>query len=94
MMPLSVLSISHDKLGPVMKEVRLNLQDGHGLHVLAGWSVESDGQRRLTVRTTEPRTAWSFELGTNLLKISSTSTSAVAYGGTAGDSGPAASSDS
>ena len=59
---LSVLSISHDKLGPVMKEVRLNLQDGHGLHALAGWSVESDGQRRLTLRTTGPRTAWSFEL--------------------------------
>ena len=73
----SVLSISHDKLGPVMKQVRLNLQDGHGLHALAGWSVESDGQRRLMLRTTEPRTAWSFELGTNLLKISSTSTSAV-----------------
>jgi hypothetical protein len=73
----SVLSISHDKLGPVMTRVRLNLRDGHGLHALGGWSAESDGQRRLTVRTTEPRTAWNFELGANLLKISSTSTSAV-----------------
>jgi len=73
----SVLTISHDKLGPVMKDVRLNLQDGHGLHALAGWSVESDGEHRLMLRTTEPRTAWSFELSANLLKISSTSTSAV-----------------
>ena len=73
----AVLSISHDKLGPVMKDVRLNLEDRNGWRPPAGWSVERDGPRRLRVRTTEPRTAWSFEVGANFLKISCTSTSAL-----------------
>ena len=74
---MSVLNISHDKLGPVMTGVHLHLQNGRGLQALTGWSVQTNGRQRLTVRTTEPHTAWSLELGANLMKISSTSTSAV-----------------
>ena len=71
----SVLSISHDKLGPVMKHVQINLREAGEWRELAGWSVQRNGQSGLMLRTAEPRTAWLFELGPNTLKISSTSAS-------------------
>ena len=72
-----VLSIAHAKLGTVLKDVRLNLQGEHGLIPLKDWSVEKQGRHQLSVRTSEPRTAWLLELSPNTLKISSTSTGAV-----------------
>jgi hypothetical protein len=72
-----VLSITHDKLGTVMKDARLNLQDEHGLRPLKNWSVEKQGEHELSIRTAQPPTGWLFELGQNTLKISSTSTGAV-----------------
>jgi hypothetical protein len=72
-----VLSITYDKLGTVMQDVRLAVQNGHGLTRLSGWSAGKDGERRLMLRTDNPRTGWIFELRPNALQISSTSTSAV-----------------
>jgi hypothetical protein len=72
-----VLSIAHTRLGTVLKDAQLNLQGEHGLIPLKDWSVEKQGQQRLSVRTSEPRTAWLLELGPNTLKISSTSANAV-----------------
>ena len=73
----SLLSVSHDKLGPVMSGVRLKFPDGSRLRSPAGWSVERNGPKQLMLRTTEPRTAWIFELSRNALRISSTSTAGV-----------------
>ena len=73
----AVLTVTHDKLGTVMKNVRLNLQAHAGLRPLKDWSVEKEGERQLSLRTVEPRTAWAIELRQNTLKISSTSMDAV-----------------
>jgi hypothetical protein len=70
-------SISHENLGTVLKDVRLNLRGERGLNPLKNWSVEKKGQNQLSLRTVKPTTAWLIELGSNTLKISSTSTDAV-----------------
>jgi hypothetical protein len=72
-----VLSFTHENLGLVMKNIRLNLQGEHELLPLTGWSVEETGQSLLTLHTTHPVTAWTFEISQNRVRISSTSTSAV-----------------
>jgi len=72
-----VLSITHDNLGTVMKDARLNLQGEHGLRQLKNWSVEKQGEHQLSIRTAKPPTGWLFELGQNTLKVSSTSLGAV-----------------
>ncbi len=77
----SVLSITHDNLGTLMKDVRLSLQGEHSARLLKNWSVEKNGQHQLSVRTAQPQTAWLFELGPNTLKISSTSTGALLTAG-------------
>jgi hypothetical protein len=73
----SVLSITHDNLGTVIKNVRLNLQGERDLLRLKSWSVERKAEDQLSIITAQPQTAWLFELGTNMLKISSTSADAV-----------------
>ncbi len=73
----NVLSIEHDSLGAVMKDIRLNLPGERHLLPLKNWSVEKKGQQQLSMRTVEPRTGWLFELGKNELKIFCTLTTAV-----------------
>jgi hypothetical protein len=73
----SLLSVAHDGLGTVVKNVRLNLRSQRGLLPLKNWSVEKTGEHQLSIRTIQPSTGWRFEMGGNTLKISSTSTSAV-----------------
>jgi hypothetical protein len=72
-----VLRIALDNLGTVMKEVRLNLQGERDLLRLKNWSVEKKGQSQLSIITSQPQTAWLFEVGPNTLKISSTSADAI-----------------
>ena len=72
-----VLKIAHDKLGTVMQQVRLNLQTERGLRVLKGWSVDGATANSLSIRTAQPSTGWMIECSSNVVKISSTSTSAV-----------------
>ncbi len=83
------LSISHETLGAVLTDVRLNLRSERGLNPLTNWSVEKtetdlsvvkhDPKHRtqISIRTAKPATAWLIELLPNTLKISSTSTDAV-----------------
>jgi hypothetical protein len=71
------LSISHETLGTVLTDVRLNLRDERGLSPLKNWSVEKKGRNQLSIRTAKPPTAWLIELGPNTLRISSTSTGAI-----------------
>jgi hypothetical protein len=70
-------SISHETLGTVLADARLNLHGERGLNQLTNWSVERKGQSQLSIRTAKPPTAWLIELGSNTLKISCTSTDAV-----------------
>src|SRR3981081_1400160 len=69
-----VLSLSQENLGPVLQNIRLNLQndDGRGLLPMNDWSVERSSQSMLTLHTVHPLAAWTFEIGHNTVKISST----------------------
>ena len=57
----SLLSISHETLGTVMEDVRLNLQGERGLRPLKKWSVEKKGENQLSIRTGQP----SYRLGSS-----------------------------
>jgi Melibiase len=72
-----VLTIAQQKLGVILKDVRINLQNGHELLPVAGWTVERGNQSQLTVHTMNPTAAWTFDLGPNILKISSTATNGI-----------------
>ena len=68
----SVLSLSQESLGTVLKDVRINLGDQNAILPLTGWSVEQTSQSQLTIHTAHPISAWNFDLSHNMLKISST----------------------
>jgi len=72
-----VLDIAYEKLGTVVKNVRLNLQAEGQRRPLTRWSLETPEANRLSIKTTQPRTAWLFTLGPGTLEISSTSAEAV-----------------
>jgi hypothetical protein len=72
-----VLSLSHDSLGIVMKEVRLCYNGEQGLIILKDWAIEKKGEQQLSVRTVRPGTAWIFRLEQNRVTISGTSTGLV-----------------
>lgn len=72
-----VLSVAHDNLGTVLKNVRLNLQGERNLLRLKSWSVEKKSPSELSIITAQPQTAWLLELDPSMLKISSTSMDTV-----------------
>src|SRR5690242_17435821 len=65
----STLTIAHDRLGPVLRNVRLGLR---GTEAVTGWAVERSGQDQLLIRSSRPVMAWRIELGPDTLTISST----------------------
>jgi hypothetical protein len=65
-----VLSVSHDRLGTVIENFQLQLQDGHRVIPLRSWTAEKMGSGQLFLRTIQPHTAWSIQLISNALKIS------------------------
>jgi hypothetical protein len=71
------LNVSHETLGTVLTDVRLNQRGLSGPNRLTNWSVETKGRNQLSIRTARPPTAWLIELAPNALKISSTSTDGV-----------------
>ncbi len=71
------LRISHEGLGTVLDDVRLELRDEHGLEPWKNWSVATNGRNQLSIRTAEPPGSWLLELGPRSLKISCTSYDAV-----------------
>ena len=71
------LTVTHEKLGVVMRDVHLRLRDGQGQHGLNGWTVEQSGPNQLSLRTAQPRTGWVIELRPNVLKFSSTASGAM-----------------
>src|SRR5512143_3101702 len=72
-----VLTASHDRLGAVLENVRLNLRGEHGLVAWRTFSAERKGDRRLVLRTAAPATVWLVETTPEALRVSSTSTRAV-----------------
>ena len=62
----SVVTISYERLGAVLKDVRLNLQGDRGLLPLKEWSIEKKNENLLSVATAHPETAWLFETGLNM----------------------------
>lgn len=71
------LSISHEILGTLLSDVRLNLRSEGGLAPLNDWSIETKGQNQLSLRAVKPATCWAFKLSPDALRISSTSPDAV-----------------
>ena len=71
------LTVSHETLGVVLTEVRLNLRSERGLEQLATWRVEKKGGNQISIRTAGPPSAWLIELRPLALKISCTSTAGV-----------------
>jgi len=73
----ATVSVAHDKLGPVLINLRLNLQTEGRLRPLTNCALETPGANRLLIKTNQPHTAWLFTLGPNSLEVSSTSAEAV-----------------
>src|SRR4051794_16164006 len=59
------LTVSHQSLGVLLKDVRLNLKDGSKLIPASGLTVSGDSGH-WTVRTATPPTGWRFEVRDNL----------------------------
>jgi hypothetical protein len=74
---LGTLSISHERLGLVLQNVRLSVQGEHGLSPQTEWSVAKNSQSSLTLRTVHPIAAWNFEINSGYVKLSSTLASAI-----------------
>jgi hypothetical protein len=72
-----LLAVSHDRLGAVLQNARLNLRGEQGLVAWTSWSVEKSGTRQLLLRTATPPTVWIVEPGPEGLRVSSTSTRGV-----------------
>ena len=74
---LGVLSLAHDSLGLVIKEIQINVKSKNGLRPLKGWTAMKKGERQLAVQTDQPGSAWIFELNQNNIIISCTSSEMV-----------------
>jgi len=68
-----LLSLSHDSLGLVMKDIRLNLKSKQGLIQFKDWTAGKKGENQLEVQTKQPASVWIFELNKNSLIVSCTS---------------------
>ena len=66
------LTVTHEKLGVLMRDLHLQIRDARGPQVLSGWTAEQSGPNQLSLRTVQPRTGWVIELRRNALKFSST----------------------
>jgi len=65
------ITVKDRALGVLLQNAHLYLNSPNGRHELKPWQAQGkDGQ--LTIRTSEPGTGWSLELGENSLTISST----------------------
>ena len=72
-----VLSVTHEKLGTLLREAHLNTRDSQGLHPQKQWTATQSAANQLSLRSTQPPTGWVIELRRNVLKISSTNAAAI-----------------
>ena len=75
-----VLNISHEKLGSVLRDIKLSLKREDGLSTLSKWSVKLE-KDALTVTTKSPeRTTWKFEASQEKLDVSCSAGNALLLG--------------
>lgn len=67
------LTIYHDSLGIVLKEITLNIISRDDVRPLGKWSAGKKGENQLVLRTEHPASVWTFELYRNNIIISATS---------------------
>ena len=72
-----ILSISHDSLGMVLQQLRLNVQSGQDLKAFETWQTEVNAGNQLVINTIQPKTIWVFRMDVNVVMISCTSADAV-----------------
>src|SRR5262252_4361845 len=72
----STLTISHDALGVVLKDVRLNIRTAAGLVPVTGWTVQSENGR-WSIRALSPASGWRIEATDQTLAVSGTSADSV-----------------
>lgn len=73
----AALTITHARLGPPLRNVRLCLREKGKLVPLEHWLFAGSGEGGFVVRTERPRTAWRLAPGPNTLEISCTAPNAV-----------------
>ena len=71
------LIVEHARLGCLLTNVQLNIPTGQELVPAKGWTVTSDRQGLLRIKTVQPQSTWLLELGPLALKISCTAPEAV-----------------
>jgi hypothetical protein len=76
-----LLTVSHDRLGTVLQDVRLNLRGEQGFAPWTSFATERKGDRSLLLRTAAPASVWEVEPGPDVLRVSSTSARAVLTAG-------------
>ncbi len=72
-----LLNLSHDSLGIVLKEIKLNIKNNNELTTLYKWTAGKDGENLLVIRTSNPFSEWTFALNQNNIIISATSADMV-----------------
>ncbi len=66
-----VVNVKSGTLGVLLQNAHLYVNSPNGRHELKGWQAQGNGGQ-LNIKTTEPPSAWSFEVAENRLTISST----------------------
>lgn len=71
------MDISHEKLGDIIQEIRLNCKKGNTIVPLKKWTASIADKSRIEIETLEPYSFWVFEPDTNSILISATSSDMV-----------------
>ncbi len=66
----AVLSLSHDRLGAVMKEIRLGIRGEADVVPTARWEIQKGAPGEAFIRSEGPRAAWRIRLLPDAVKIS------------------------
>jgi gluconolactonase len=69
---LEQLTLYHNSLGVVLKEITLHARNKDDAGALKVWNAEKKGENLLVLRTESPASAWTFELNHNNIIISAT----------------------
>jgi hypothetical protein len=67
------LTLFHDSLGVILKDITLNIKNGNSVRPLKEWTASIDENNQLVLMTDHPVSYWTFELSPNEIFISSTS---------------------
>jgi hypothetical protein len=71
------LMVQHARLGCLLTNVQLNIPTGPRLVPAKGWTVNSEREGLLQIKTAQPQSTWLLDLGPLALKISCTARDAA-----------------